>query len=136
LVKKMHLRIPIKTRIKIKATGVEGEISPEDPTLILHNQRYLVALDDGTCTHYFERDFEVIGPMLIEDYGRPDCDHQVLMFYSGGYYIGCVMCQARWVAIKPFGPDTEIDNTRRGDGLRVNEIQGSLLIISEEGKED
>jgi hypothetical protein len=48
-----------------------------------------------------------------------DCKHETLRFLSGGYYVACEQCSARWVAIhNKGGPDTDLDHSRKAEGTR------------------
>lgn len=48
----------------------------------------------------------------VEQQAQHACSHGTLRAQSGGYYLACSDCRARWVAIKNDGSDTTLDYER------------------------
>ena len=52
------------------------------------------------------------------------CKHKKLTFWSGGFFIACMNCDARWAAAKNIStPEQVPDLERGGDGLSLTDIR-------------
>jgi hypothetical protein len=51
------------------------------------------------------------------------CKHEHLTFGSGGYYIFCMDCWVKWVAILNTDRDFDLDYSRGNDGINAEEIR-------------
>lgn len=58
-----------------------------------------------------------------------ECGHARLHLMSGGYYLGCVDCGKRWVAIDNSGPDTAVDRKGRFGSMIQTYFEYALTAI-------